>query len=171
MFVTFFKLYKLLQIARSHTLSSVFFSKKKLSLNLFWKYLTFNLVVLVLSAGGRKCFIGFYFTCIILIVLQGKMLIVCFYHVTYAFQGESTLWITTQLNHLASLARWLSVRLQIKWLWVRVQLQPLKIPTLLPSILGQWSTSTRPMKIYMDAGVSLLRFKYLETPNKTLLEM
>ena len=31
--------------------------------------------------------------------------------------------LTTQLNHLASLAKWLSVRLWTKWLWVRVQLQ------------------------------------------------
>ena len=34
------------------------------------------------------------------------------------------------LNHLtklASLAKWLSVRLRTKWLWVRVQLQSLKL--------------------------------------------
>ena len=30
---------------------------------------------------------------------------------------------STQLNHLVSLANWLSVRLRAKWLWVRVQLQ------------------------------------------------
>ena len=34
---------------------------------------------------------------------------------------------TTQLNHLVSVAKWLSVRLWTKWLWVRVQLQSLKI--------------------------------------------
>ena len=28
--------------------------------------------------------------------------------------------LTTQLDYLASLAKWLSVRLQAKWLWVRV---------------------------------------------------
>ena len=33
--------------------------------------------------------------------------------------------LTTQLNHLASLAKWLSVRLRMKWLWVRVPLQSL----------------------------------------------
>ena len=27
------------------------------------------------------------------------------------------------LNHLAKLAKWLSVRLQTKWLWIRVPLQ------------------------------------------------
>ena len=32
----------------------------------------------------------------------------------YAFQSESTLYtLTTQLNHLASLAKWLSVRLKV----------------------------------------------------------
>ena len=31
-----------------------------------------------------------------------------------------------QLNHLVSLAKWLSVRLRTKWLWVRVPLQSLK---------------------------------------------
>ena len=34
------------------------------------------------------------------------------------------------LNHLAQLAKWLSVRLQTKWLWVWVQLQSLKLPIL-----------------------------------------
>ena len=34
--------------------------------------------------------------------------------------------LRTQLNHLASLAKWLSVLLWTKWLWVRVQLQSLK---------------------------------------------
>ena len=85
-------------------------------------------------------------------------LIVCSYHVTYAFQSESTLysclnvkellarsrreiwslsdcnWTRTHnhlvhkrtLNHLAKLAKWLSVRLWTKWLWVRVQLQSIK---------------------------------------------
>ena len=33
----------------------------------------------------------------------------------------------TQVNHLASLAKWLSVHLQTKWLWVRVPLQSLKL--------------------------------------------
>ena len=31
--------------------------------------------------------------------------------------------LRTQLDHLASLAKWLSVRLRTKWFWVRVQLQ------------------------------------------------
>ena len=33
--------------------------------------------------------------------------------------------LTTQLNHLASLAKWLSVRLRTKWLWVQIPLQSL----------------------------------------------
>ena len=32
------------------------------------------------------------------------------------------------LNHLAKLAKWFSVHLQIKWLWVRVQLQSDFVP-------------------------------------------
>ena len=35
-------------------------------------------------------------------------------------------WTRTH-NHLASLAKWLSVRLRTKWLWVRVQWQSLKL--------------------------------------------
>ena len=35
---------------------------------------------------------------------------------------------TTQLNHLANLAKWLSVRLQTKWLWIRIPLLSLKPP-------------------------------------------
>ena len=31
------------------------------------------------------------------------------------------------LNHLASLAKWLSVRLRTKWLWVRIPLQSLNL--------------------------------------------
>ena len=34
--------------------------------------------------------------------------------------------LTRQPNHLASLAKWLSVRLRIKWMWVRVPLQSVK---------------------------------------------
>ena len=39
---------------------------------------------------------------------------------------------TTQLNHLVSLAKWLSVRLRTKWLWVRVPLQSLKRGNVVP---------------------------------------
>ena len=42
----------------------------------------------------------------------------------------------------------------------------------MPSILVQSRTSARPMQIYMDVGVSLLRFKYPATLLKyTLLQM
>ena len=34
-----------------------------------------------------------------------------------------------------------------------------KIPSLLPSVLGQSMTSTTPVQIYMDFGLSLIRFK------------
>ena len=42
-----------------------------------------------------------------------------------------------------------------------------KIPNLLPSILDQSTTPTRPMQIYIDVGVSLLHFKYPAALNKT----
>ena len=35
--------------------------------------------------------------------------------------------LTTQLNHLASLVKWLSVRLRTKWLSVRIPLPSLKL--------------------------------------------
>ena len=42
----------------------------------------------------------------------------------------------------------------------------------MPSVLVQSTTSARPMQIYMDVGVSLLRFKYPATLLKnTLLQM
>ena len=38
--------------------------------------------------------------------------------------------LTTQLNHLASLTKWLSVFLLTKWLWVWIQLLSLKLQIL-----------------------------------------
>ena len=35
-----------------------------------------------------------------------------------------------------------------------------KIPSLMPSVLGQSMTSTTSMQIFMDVGLSLIRFKY-----------
>ena len=37
-----------------------------------------------------------------------------------------------QLNHLASLAKWLSVHLRNKWLWVQVPVQSLKTSSIVP---------------------------------------
>ena len=73
-------------------------------------------------------------------------LIVCSYHVMHLFQSESTLysclnvkellarsrrhiWRLSDCNRtqMASLAKWLGVRLQTKWLWVRVPLQSLRM--------------------------------------------
>ena len=72
-------------------------------------------------------------------------LIVC-YHITYSLQSESTLysclnvmellarsrrhiWTLSDCNgaQLASLAKWFSIRLRTKWLWVRVPLQSLRM--------------------------------------------
>ena len=86
-----------------------------------------------------------------------ESLTVCSYHVTYAFQSESPLysclnvkellarylkfkWLQRNLNHnylvcnrtinhLAQLAKWLSVRLRTKWLLLRVPLQSLRVFT------------------------------------------
>ena len=43
--------------------------------------------------------------------------------------------LTTQLNHLTSLTKWLSVRLRTKWLWVRISLLSLKWSLLLILLL------------------------------------
>ena len=77
--------------------------------------------------------------------------------------------LTTQLNHLASLAKWLSVHLWTKWLWVRVQLQSplfLLLGYLTSSITG-WIFWTgrryfNPWKVKHFANVSLyvLIFKF-----------
>ena len=58
-------------------------------------------------------------------------MIVCFYHVMYVFQSES---------RMANLAKWLSVRLQTKWLWIRVPLQSLSIQCI--TVLLIWLLST-----------------------------
>ena len=61
-------------------------------------------------------------------------LTVCCYHLTYAFQSESSLYIClnaqVQLNHLARFVKWLSVGWRTKWLWVRVPLMWLRLQVL-----------------------------------------
>ena len=62
-------------------------------------------------------------------------LTVCSYHVTYAFQSESTLYSCLNVKELLAWSRrviwslsdwnWLSVRLRTKWFWVRVQFESL----------------------------------------------
>ena len=61
---------------------------------------------------------------------------ICAYTVTYAFEvnlqsvrthsqiAQYRYVLTTQINHLASLAKWFSHGLQTKWLWIRIALQP-----------------------------------------------
>ena len=53
--------------------------------------------------------------------------------------------LRTQLNYLASLAKWLSVRLWTKWFWIRVQLHSInelrtKLKVEHPNIKISWST-------------------------------
>ena len=52
----------------------------------------------------------------ILHIWQGSEYALCYYHVTCAFQSESTIYILKK----ARLAKWLSVRLRTIWLWVRI---------------------------------------------------
>ena len=63
------------------------------------------------------------------------------------------------LNHLASLAKWLSVRLRTKWLWVRVLLQSLENVCLENSkeevILG----ITIDNKLTLDSHIKSIRRK------------
>ena len=47
-------------------------------------------------------------------------------HLNFRY-GAWPMILTIHLNHLISLAKWLSVRLRTKWFWVRVQLQSLKL--------------------------------------------
>ena len=64
------------------------------------------------------------------IMRTSSLLTVCSCHVTYAFQSESTLYSYLNVKELLarsrreiwSLAKWLSVCLWTKWLWVWVQL-------------------------------------------------
>ena len=68
---------------------------------------------------------------------ENLYLTVCSYHVTYTFQSESTLFSCLNVKELLARNRrdiwslsdckWLSVRLQTKWLWVRVPLQSLRL--------------------------------------------
>ena len=44
------------------------------------------------------------------------ILTACYYHVTYELQSESTLYSSV------SLAKWLCVCLQTKWLWVQIDI-------------------------------------------------
>ena len=68
-----------------------------------------------------------------LVFLTLEFLTVYFYDVAYAFQSESTLYSCLNVKELLAQSRrkiWLSVHLWTKWLWVRVQLQSLKLESL-----------------------------------------
>ena len=58
---------------------------------------------------------------------------------------------TTQLNYLASFAKWSSVRLRTKWLWVRVSLKSLKLPI---SHLF-WARSSLTFRQTIECGFTL----------------
>ena len=80
---------------------------------------------------------------------------VCYYHVTYAFQSESTLhsWVNIKeflaqnkcdiwslsdssgiRTHNYLVHKWLSIRLRTKWFWFRIPLQSCKFLALLSDL-------------------------------------
>ena len=74
------------------------------------------------------------------------------------WQEHTVKWyvLTTQLSHLASLAKWLSVRFRTRWLWVRVYLQSL--------IISCYSNSQHQHSFWESAinvGQFLLLFRYV----------
>ena len=67
-----------------------------------------NIVLFIFSKFSVKCLNGYFIT-------------TCF-HCNWT-RSQNHLVLKRTLNHLAKLAKWLSVRLRTKWFWVRVQLQ------------------------------------------------
>ena len=60
--------------------------------------------------------------------------------------------------------------LKVLFWYLKKQPTAIKTDLKMPSMLSQSTTSTRSMQIYMDVGVSLLRFKYPETLKKALVK-
>ena len=92
-----------------------------------------------------------------------NLLTVCYYHVTYEFQSDSTLYslpecqgtpcskqapylkFKRQQRDLASLTRRLSVHLRNMWLWVRIPLLPEKLITVINTLDGS-TLAINPIK-------------------------
>ena len=63
------------------------------------------------------------------------------------------------LNHLAKLAKWLTVSLWTKWLWVRVQLQSLKLQT--SHLLRTWHDKiTQLIPLHLIKSAFGINFKF-----------
>ena len=114
---------------------------------------------------------------------------VCSCHVTYAFHSESTFysflkvkelrreiwrlsncnWTRTEKNLVRKrtfnhLAKWLSVRLQTKWFWVRVQLQSQNVAVKLVQTLSNlWISNLQFYAVYFYCVPSWGLSKYIET--------
>ena len=73
--------------------------------------------------------------------------------------------LRTQLNHLASLAKWLSVRLRTKWFRVRVQLGSLPLKSL-HLLRGRSSWTFR--QLYIECRFTL---KYVRDMTRTYSQM
>ena len=93
------------------------------------------------------------------------------FHILRLLQARSSLtfrqvWSVNSLNHFASLAKWLSVRLRTKWFWVRVQLQSLifesikalKIKTSMLVNLDFPSSTILQMPLFIFLNYWLIRF-------------
>ena len=85
--------------------------------------------ILVLHNHTKTHTFQFYSDLILMnINKQAYSLAVSYYQVTYEFQSKSTLCTCLNVRERltqCSLAEWLSVCLQSKWLWVRIMLQSL----------------------------------------------
>ena len=73
-------------------------------------------------------------------------------------------YVTATLNHLASLVKWLSVRLWTKWFWIRVQLQSLKTSDFAPVL----SKKFLEIQAAIELGFTL---KWIRDMTRTYREM
>ena len=73
-------------------------------------------------------------------------------------------YVTATLNHLASLVKWLSVRLWTKWFWIRVQLQSLKTSDFAPVL----SKEFLDIQAAIELGFTL---KWIRDMTRTYREM
>ena len=71
--------------------------------------------------------------------------------------------LTKQFNHLASRAKWLSVRLWTRWLWVRVQLQSIKQKGY---IINNRANISKNFNEFFNSLVKILKVKLLPSIRK-----
>ena len=89
-------------------------------------------------------------------------LTVCSYHVTCAFQSESTLYSFLNFKELFPQNRcgiYLSVRLRTKWLWIGILLQPLRF--IFGDIFGPKKNDLFCPAFVFQRGMSIGMLKYI----------